>query len=54
MNNAAFSIISTAQRRSAVTVRVRGTLNRPGIAGLRGELAEWRQAGVDEHHLRGP
>jgi hypothetical protein len=51
MTNAAFSIISTAQRRSAVTVRVRGTLDRPGIARLRGELAEWRQAGVDELHL---
>jgi hypothetical protein len=51
MNSAAFSIVSTAQRRSAVTVRVRGALSRAGIARLRGELAEWRQAGVDELHL---
>ena len=32
MNSAAFSITSTAQRRSAVTVRVRGTLSRARIA----------------------
>jgi anti-anti-sigma regulatory factor len=48
MSTSSFSITSTPRSLAAVTVRVLGQLDRTGVARLRTELAQWREAGVSE------
>jgi anti-anti-sigma regulatory factor len=48
MSDSAATIVSTGRRPTQVTLRVSGELDRPGIARLRSELAQWRDAGALE------